>query len=112
MLRVKDYVPAGMKRRATWSLVVALFRRWAKMMRFLVSTSYIVPERKPYFSPISASGSNFNPQNTPGIPAVKIFAVLNLDEKSWFSFGHYKLYGFCHSMPGQPGSIAVYDVVG
>jgi len=44
-------------------------------------------ERKPSFSLISASGSNFNLQNTPGIPAVKIFAVLDLDEKSWFSFG-------------------------
>ena len=50
---------------------------------------YLVAERKPSFSPISASSSNFNPQNTPSIPAVKIFAVLDLDEKSWFSLGHY-----------------------
>ena len=50
-----------------------------------------VPERKPSFPPISASGSNFNPQNTPGIPAVKIFTVLDLNEKSWFSFGHYSI---------------------
>jgi len=28
-------------------------------------------------------------KNTPGIPVVKIFAGLDLDEKSWFSFGHY-----------------------
>ena len=48
-----------------------------------------MPERKPSFSPISAFGFNFNPQNTLNIPAVKIFAVLDLDEKSWFSFGHY-----------------------
>jgi len=44
---------------------------------------------KPSFSQISASVSNFNLQNTPGIPVVKIFAVLDFDEKSWFSFGHY-----------------------
>ncbi len=34
---------------------------------------------------------NFNPQRTPVIPAVKMFAVLdflNLDEKSWFPLGH------------------------
>jgi len=33
-------------------------------------------------------GSNFNPQNTQSIPVVKIFAVLDLIEKPWFSFGH------------------------
>jgi len=32
------------------------------------------------FCPISASGSNFNPQNTPGIPVVKIFAFLDLGQ--------------------------------
>ncbi len=47
-----------------------------------------MPERKPSFSPISAFGSKFNPQNTSSIPAVKCFAGLDLDEKSWFSFGH------------------------
>jgi len=30
------------------------------------------------FCPISASGSNFNPRNTPCIPAVKILAFLEL----------------------------------
>jgi len=49
---------------------------------------YIVAEREPSSPPISASGSNFNPQNTPSIPAVKIFNLLDLVEKSWFSFGH------------------------
>jgi hypothetical protein len=33
------------------------------------------------FCPISASCSNFNPQNTQGIPAVKIFAFLELEQK-------------------------------
>jgi hypothetical protein len=33
------------------------------------------------FYPISASGSNFNPQNTPCIPAVKIIAFLELEQK-------------------------------
>jgi hypothetical protein len=32
------------------------------------------------FCPIPASGSNFNPQNTPGIPVVKIFAFLGLEQ--------------------------------
>jgi hypothetical protein len=32
------------------------------------------------FCPISVSGSNFNPQNTPCIPVVKIFAFLELEQ--------------------------------
>jgi len=32
------------------------------------------------FCPIPASGSNFNPQNTQCIPAVKIFAFLGLEQ--------------------------------
>jgi hypothetical protein len=31
--------------------------------------------------PISASGLNFNPQNTKCIPVVKIFAFLELEQK-------------------------------
>jgi len=48
-----------------------------------------VPERKLSFSPISASDSNFNPRNTQCMSVVKIFAFLDLNEKSYFSFGHY-----------------------
>jgi hypothetical protein len=33
------------------------------------------------FYPIPASGSKFNPQNTQSIPAVKIFAFLELEQK-------------------------------
>jgi hypothetical protein len=33
------------------------------------------------FCPIPASGSNFNPQNTPRIPVVKIFAFLGLEPR-------------------------------
>ncbi|MBU1054892.1 MAG: hypothetical protein KKC46_13855 [Proteobacteria bacterium] len=36
------------------------------------------------FWPISALGSNFNPRNTPCIPAVKIFARLELDQTETF----------------------------
>jgi len=36
------------------------------------------------FRPISASGLNFNPQNTQCIPAVKILAFLEL-ERNWTS---------------------------
>ena len=32
------------------------------------------------FCPIYASGSDFNPQNTQCIPAVKIFAFLELEQ--------------------------------
>jgi hypothetical protein len=39
------------------------------------------------FCPISASGSNVNPQNTQCIPAVKIFAFLELEQKSAFFKG-------------------------
>ncbi len=39
------------------------------------------------FCPISASGSNFNPRNTPGIPVVKIFAFLELKQKFAFFKG-------------------------
>ena len=48
----------------------------------------IVPDRKLFFPPISASDSNFNPRNTTSITVVKIFVFLDLNEKSWFSFGH------------------------
>ena len=34
------------------------------------------------FCPISASGSNFNPRNTPCIPVVEIFAFLELEQIS------------------------------
>jgi len=37
------------------------------------------------FSAISASGSDFNPQNTQCIPAVKIFAFLDLAKNFSFS---------------------------
>jgi len=37
-------------------------------------------QNAPFF-PISASGSNFNPRNTICIPAVKIFAFLELEKK-------------------------------
>jgi len=36
------------------------------------------------FWPISALGSNFNPQNTLCIPAVKIFTRLDLDQTETF----------------------------
>jgi len=42
------------------------------------------PEGRPLknapFCPIAASGSNFNPQNTKCIPAVEIFAFLELND--------------------------------
>jgi hypothetical protein len=36
------------------------------------------------FWPVSALGSNFNPQNTPCIPVVKIFARLDPDQTETF----------------------------
>jgi hypothetical protein len=38
------------------------------------------PLKNPLFCPITASGSDFNPQNTKCIPAVKIFAFLELEQ--------------------------------
>ncbi|OEU80676.1 MAG: hypothetical protein BA872_02555 [Desulfobacterales bacterium C00003060] len=62
--------------------------------------NYIVPERKLLIFPISASGLNFNPQNTPCIP-VKIRAFLELEKIFYFSFGHYMkktVMNFCDSV--------------
>jgi len=50
---------------------------------------YLVPERKPPIFPISALGSNFSPQNTLCIPAVKTIARLELEKIFRFSFRHY-----------------------
>ncbi|MBU3946660.1 MAG: hypothetical protein KJ826_00360 [Proteobacteria bacterium] len=36
------------------------------------------------FWPISVLGENFNPRNTPCIPAVKIFTRLDLDQTETF----------------------------
>ena len=47
-----------------------------------------MPVRKRLISPVSASGSNFNPQNTQCIPVVKIFAFLELEKIISFSDGH------------------------
>jgi hypothetical protein len=38
------------------------------------------------------SGENFNPQNTACIPAVKIFAFLELEQISSFMDGHYAIF--------------------
>jgi hypothetical protein len=38
------------------------------------------PLQNALFCPVSVSGSNFNPQNTPCIPVVKIFAFLELEQ--------------------------------
>ena len=38
------------------------------------------PLQNALFSPISASGSNFNPRNIQYIPVVEIFAFLDLDK--------------------------------
>jgi len=67
-------------------IVLALLLPFLLELGILISQ--IVPERKLSFSPISASGSTFNPRNTQCIPAVKIFAFLDLNKKSQFSFGH------------------------
>jgi hypothetical protein len=45
------------------------------------------PLKNTPFCPISASGSNFNPQNTGCIPVVKIFAFLELKQNLSFFKG-------------------------
>jgi hypothetical protein len=44
-------------------------------------TGILRPLQNAPFCPISTSGSNFNPQNTQCIPAVKIIAFLELEQK-------------------------------
>ncbi len=55
------------------------------ILYFLLHPDTLRPLTPPPFCPISASGSDFNPQNTQCIPAVKIFAFLDL-EQSWTFF--------------------------
>ena len=50
-----------------------------RLMGIMMESPYLVPERKLLIFPISASGLNFNSQNTPCIPAVKIYAFLELE---------------------------------
>jgi hypothetical protein len=45
------------------------------------------PLKNALFYPISASGSNLNPRNTKGIPVVKIFAFLDLEQNGAFFKG-------------------------
>ncbi len=45
------------------------------------------PLQNPTFCTISVSCSNFNPRNTQCIPVVKIFAFLELEQKSAFFKG-------------------------
>jgi len=49
------------------------------------------------FCPISALGSNFNPQNTQCIPVVKIFACLELEQNSAFFKGLWSFYNILNS---------------
>jgi hypothetical protein len=50
---------------------------------------YLVSIQKWLFSPISALGRIFNPRNINHMPAVKIYARLELDETISFLDGHY-----------------------
>jgi len=50
---------------------------------------YLASIHKWLICPISVSGSNFNPQNTSNIPAVKIFAFLELEQIILVMDGHY-----------------------
>jgi hypothetical protein len=43
--------------------------------------------KNPLFCPITASGSDFNPQNTQCIPPVKIFTCLELEQNRTFFKG-------------------------
>jgi len=51
------------------------------------ATDIVRPLQNGTFCPISASGSNFNPRNIQYIPVVKIFAFLELEQKSPFFKG-------------------------
>jgi len=49
-------------------------------MEELILNILLRPLQNALFCPILALGSNFNPQNTQCIPAVKIFAFLELKQ--------------------------------
>jgi hypothetical protein len=70
------------EKEATLRPFFVLERKSAIRVNRYSKSLYLVPERKLSFSPISASDSNFNPQNTQCIPVVKIFVFLDLNEKS------------------------------
>jgi len=55
---------------------VPIWRQWAIEMH-----QNVRPLQNAPFCPIFASGSNFNPQNTQCIHAVKIIAFLELEQK-------------------------------
>jgi hypothetical protein len=50
------------------------------MITALCYTAEMKPLQNASFCPIPSSDSNFNPQNTPCIPAVKILAFLGLEK--------------------------------
>jgi hypothetical protein len=51
------------------------------MRLWSLENPYLRPLQNTPFCPISASGSNFNPQNTQSILVVKIFVFLELEQK-------------------------------
>jgi hypothetical protein len=57
-------------------------------LNMCVNKNEIVSIHKWLICPISVSGENFNPQNTACIPAVKIFAFLELEQIPSFMDGH------------------------
>ncbi|RLB89317.1 MAG: hypothetical protein DRH10_06145 [Deltaproteobacteria bacterium] len=61
--------PHGLKQLGIYPLV------WARLAREISR-----PLKNALFCLISASGSDLNPQNTQSIPAVKIFAFLELKQ--------------------------------
>ena len=57
------------------------------MRLWSLENPYLRPLQNTPFCPISASGSNFNPQNTQSILVVKIFVFLELEQKWAFCKG-------------------------
>ena len=77
-----SWIPAfaGMRNEKYRSLKLSAYAALLRPVSSLCNTPYLVPERKLLIFPISASGLNFNPQNTQCIPVVKICAFPELEK--------------------------------
>jgi hypothetical protein len=79
--RIYDsYYNEKLKRRKSLVAILKGLFGGCKSEEMRISYNGERPLKNPLFCPISASGSDFNPQNTQCIPAVKIFAFLELEQ--------------------------------
>src|SRR6056297_952697 len=97
-----SWAPTGIPPNTLWPGITGISPRTSSSRDRPISASLLLPmigwatgkpianwcPHKWLICPISVSGSNFNPQNTSSIPAVKIFAFLELEQIISFMAGH------------------------